>query len=193
MAGFGLAAVHGGHAIDLAEYDGLCSDCDLALVDRFATWEGAPYDGGGYAVSIHRRSTTFQRQRSVCRRLVTPFVGSPLPSCRRGSRATLRRWWSTPGRRPTGRRFGTIPGSIHVPRTVLEWRFDPASGYRHPSVVTSIKPLVVVCNHGYSSSLAAASLVHLGFTSVADLVGGMQAWIAAAAEVDHPDHTHLDL
>lgn len=52
IAGFGLDRRH--DAITLAEYDRAAADAGLELVDRFATWEGAPYDDGGYAVSIHR-------------------------------------------------------------------------------------------------------------------------------------------
>ena len=90
-------------------------------------------------------------------------------------------------------RFGVIAGSIHVPRTVVEWHLDPANGYRHPHVRSFDQPLVLVCNGGYSSSLAAASLLDLGFTDVADLVGGVRAWIDAGLEVVSPDHSHLDL
>ncbi len=90
-------------------------------------------------------------------------------------------------------RFGVIAGSIHVPRTVLEWHLDPANGYRHPAVRSQDQPLVVVCNGGYSSALAAASLLDLGFTAVSDLAGGMRAWIAEGHPVVEPDHCHLDL
>jgi hypothetical protein len=51
VAGFSLVD-NGG--LTLVDYDTLCTACDLTLVDRFATWEGAPYSGGDYAVSIHR-------------------------------------------------------------------------------------------------------------------------------------------
>lgn len=90
-------------------------------------------------------------------------------------------------------RFGVIPGSIHVPRTVLEWHLDPANGYRHASAPDFDDPIVVVCNGGYSSSLAAANLVTLGFTSVADLIGGHRAWCDAGLPVAEADHSHLDL
>jgi rhodanese-related sulfurtransferase len=90
-------------------------------------------------------------------------------------------------------RFGVIQGSIHVPRTVLEWHLDPANGYRHPAVRSLQQPLVVVCNGGYSSALAAASLLDLGFTDVSDLVGGVRTWIAEGQPVVEPDHCHLDL
>ena len=97
-------------------------------------------------------------------------------------------------RTPTDRsRFGVIAGSIHVPRTVVEWHLDPANGYRHPAVVAFDQPLVLVCNGGYSSSLAAASLLDLGFSDVGDLVGGIRAWLVAGLEVVEPDHSHLDL
>jgi rhodanese-related sulfurtransferase len=90
-------------------------------------------------------------------------------------------------------RFGVIAGSIHVPRTLVEWHLDPANGYRHPAVGSFEQPLVLVCNGGYSSSLAAESLMELGFRDVADLIGGMRAWIGAGFSVVEPDHSHLDL
>ncbi|MER5946575.1 class I SAM-dependent methyltransferase [Streptomyces sp. NPDC001904] len=56
VAGFGLDAAHlpVPPGLTLAEYDACCAAAGLALVDRFATWDAAPYDGGGYAVSVHR-------------------------------------------------------------------------------------------------------------------------------------------
>lgn len=90
-------------------------------------------------------------------------------------------------------RFGVIPGSVHAPRTVLEWHLDPANGYRHPAVSDLDQSLVVVCNGGYSSSLAAANLTALGFSDVADLIGGHHAWVAAGLPVTDADHSHLDL
>ncbi len=90
-------------------------------------------------------------------------------------------------------RMGVIAGSIHVPRTVLEWHLDPANGYAHPAVDSLDRRLVVVCNGGYSSSLAAANLVRLGFTDVRDLIGGVRAWIHHGHPVGPPDHAHLDL
>ena len=90
-------------------------------------------------------------------------------------------------------RFGVIPGSVHVPRTVVEWHLDPANGYLHPAMISFDQPIVVVCNGGYSSSLAAANLVRIGFTSVGDLIGGHAAWRAAGLPVQPPDHSHLDM
>jgi len=76
------------------------------------------------------------------------------------------------------RRRGVIPGALHVPRTVLEWRVDPETRpeYRSPHIHGLEERLVVVCAHGYSSSLAAATLQVLGFTHATDVVGGFEAW-----------------
>ncbi len=90
-------------------------------------------------------------------------------------------------------RFGVIAGSIHVPRTVVEWHLDPANGYRHHDVTSFEQNLVLVCNGGYSSSLAAESLLDLGFSDVGDLIGGIRAWTEACFELVEPDHSHLDL
>jgi rhodanese-related sulfurtransferase len=90
-------------------------------------------------------------------------------------------------------RSGVIPGSMHVPRTVLEWHLDPSNGYRHPAAISYDEPIVVVCNGGYSSSLAAANLVDLGFEDVSDLIGGHRAWLAAGLPIERADHSHLDL
>jgi rhodanese-related sulfurtransferase len=90
-------------------------------------------------------------------------------------------------------RTGVIAGSIHVPRTVLEWHLDPANGRRHPAVTSFDRAVVVVCNGGYSSSLAAANLGRLGFTDVADLIGGVHSWCAEGFPTVEPDHSYLDL
>jgi rhodanese-related sulfurtransferase len=75
-------------------------------------------------------------------------------------------------------RNGVIPGSNHVPRSVLEWRCDSASGYANPAVAESDQPLILVCVEGYSSSLAAVSLIDIGVREVGDLDGGFAAWLA---------------
>jgi rhodanese-related sulfurtransferase len=76
-------------------------------------------------------------------------------------------------------RDGVIPGSVHVPRSVLEWRVDERSGFSNPHVAQRELELVLVCNEGYSSSFAAAALRELGFSRAGDLAGGFQAWRAA--------------
>ncbi len=76
-------------------------------------------------------------------------------------------------------REGAIPGSLHVPRTLLEWRADPSCDHCDPRIADLEARLIVVCNDGYSSSLAAANLRRLGFSRVADLAGGYRGWVAA--------------
>ena len=73
---------------------------------------------------------------------------------------------------------GGIPGAVVIERTVLEWRLDPACEARLPLASYDLH-VVVVCNEGYSSSLAAATLQELGVRRATDLVGGFRAWKAA--------------
>jgi rhodanese-related sulfurtransferase len=73
-------------------------------------------------------------------------------------------------------RDGIVPGSLHIPRTVLEWRLDPDSAWRNPHVGGLDQQIVLLCDHGCSSILAAASLVELGFARAGDVVGGFAAW-----------------
>jgi rhodanese-related sulfurtransferase len=80
-------------------------------------------------------------------------------------------------------RGGVVPGSVHVPRTVLEWRLDPSSPWRNPYVAGTGVRIVVLCDHGWSSSLAAATLVELGYEGTADVAGGFEAWLAAGLPV----------
>ena len=81
------------------------------------------------------------------------------------------------------RRAGIIPGSVHVPLSVLFWRLDPSSGYDDPALSDPARPVILICAHGFSSSLAAAPLHALGFASVGDVVGGFEAWSAAGLPV----------
>ncbi len=74
---------------------------------------------------------------------------------------------------------GEIPGALVIERNVLEWRLDPASPDRIPQVEGYDQTIVVVCDAGYASSLAAASLQALGLVHATDLDGGFQAWRAA--------------
>lgn len=81
----------------------------------------------------------------------------------------------------TRRRDGVVPGSVHIPRTVLEWRLEPGGQWRTPHVAEGSRVLVL-CDHGYSSLLAAASLVSLGVDAV-DVQGGFAAWRDAGLPV----------
>jgi rhodanese-related sulfurtransferase len=73
-------------------------------------------------------------------------------------------------------RDGVVPGALHVPRTVLEWRLDPHSRWRTEHVDAGTAEVILLCDHGYSSSLAAATLVELGLFRVGDVIGGFEAW-----------------
>lgn len=75
------------------------------------------------------------------------------------------------------RAAGEIPGAVVIDRNVLEWRLDPASASRIPETGTG-RTIVIVCEEGYQSSLAAAGLRDLGLDAT-DLDGGYRAWVAA--------------
>lgn len=78
-----------------------------------------------------------------------------------------------------------IPGALFYPRNVLEWRIDPASGYSDPSLGGDLgRWLILVCNEGYQSSLAAGTLQDLGFAPATDLIGGFQGWRAAGLPIE---------
>ncbi|MFE2703319.1 rhodanese-like domain-containing protein [Streptomyces mirabilis] len=80
-------------------------------------------------------------------------------------------------------RDGLIPGALVVERNELEWRLDPEGSHRAPEATRHDLRVVVVCNEGYASSLAAVSLHQLGLHRATDLVGGFQAWKAAGLPV----------
>ncbi len=81
-------------------------------------------------------------------------------------------------------RDGGIPGALVVDRTVLEWRLDPASKSRLPEAANHDVRVILICDQGYSSSLAAASLQGLGLVNATDVIGGFEAWKAAGLPVD---------
>jgi rhodanese-related sulfurtransferase len=74
---------------------------------------------------------------------------------------------------------GEIPGALVIDRNVLEWRLDPKSPDRIPEVDDYDQTVIVFCDEGYASSLAAASLQALGLVNATDLAGGYQAWLGA--------------
>jgi rhodanese-related sulfurtransferase len=80
-------------------------------------------------------------------------------------------------------RDGTIPGAHVVPRNVLEWRLDPLSPHRDPSLACPEAHVVLLCHEGYQSSLAAATLQRLGLPRATDVIGGFRAWRAAGLPV----------
>jgi rhodanese-related sulfurtransferase len=79
---------------------------------------------------------------------------------------------------------GQVPGAVFIPRNVLEWRCDPRSEHRDERVSDPRRRLILMCNEGYQSSLAAATLLELGLERATDLAGGFQAWRAAGLPVE---------
>ena len=77
---------------------------------------------------------------------------------------------------------GPMPGAIVVERIHLEWRLDPTSPDRLDFAAPDLR-VIIVCNEGYSSSLAAHSLQKLGVSRATDLVGGYRAWQAFDSSV----------
>ena len=83
--------------------------------------------------------------------------------------------------RPAAQRAGQgeIPGSVIVERNHLEWRLDPGCDARLPWVTGYDHRIIVFCQEGYTSSLAAAALLDLGLSRSTDVIGGYRAWTAA--------------
>ncbi len=81
-------------------------------------------------------------------------------------------------------RDGVIPGAKFIARNVLEWRCDPASEWRDSE--TADRQLIVFCNEGYQSSLAAATLQQLGHPEATDMIGGFQAWRDSGLPIGSP-------
>lgn len=80
---------------------------------------------------------------------------------------------------------GELPGAIVIDRTVLEWRLDPRSAWRIPEATCADLEIILACRQGYSSSLAAASLRSVGLHRATDMIGGVEAWIAAGLPIHH--------
>ena len=82
--------------------------------------------------------------------------------------------------RPAAQRaeHGEIPGAIIIERNVLEWRLDPRSDARLGFATRYDLDVIVICQEGYTSSLAASSLHDLGLTRATDVIGGYAAWRA---------------
>lgn len=89
--------------------------------------------------------------------------------------------------RPAAQRAqaGAIPGALVIERNVLEWRFDPRSDARLPVADTYDLPVIIFCQEGYTSSLAAAALQDLGLHRATDLAGGFAAWRSAGLPTTH--------
>jgi rhodanese-related sulfurtransferase len=81
-------------------------------------------------------------------------------------------------------RDGRVPGAVEVDRNVLEWRCAPESEWRDERVSDPERVVVVMCNQGYQSSLAAATLRQLGLARVTDMEGGFERWSADGLPVE---------
>jgi rhodanese-related sulfurtransferase len=81
------------------------------------------------------------------------------------------------------RRDGEIPGAVVIERNVLEWRLDPTSPHRIAEATGADQVVIIICDEGYASSLAAATLRSLGMANATDMAGGFQAWRAAGLPV----------
>jgi rhodanese-related sulfurtransferase len=187
VAGFSLEP--GGYT--LAEWDEHCAASGLALEDRWSTWSRDPYSGGDYHVSVHRRTDRFT---------VHDLVAEARSNLVRITAADLERELAADPtlivadtRQAEERsRVGHVGGSVHLPRTVLEWRADIASGYSARTITGLDQRIVVVCNDGYSSSLAAANLQRLGFRRATDLIGGFNGWLRAGLPIERHEVGPLD-
>jgi rhodanese-related sulfurtransferase len=81
-------------------------------------------------------------------------------------------------------RDGRVPGAVEIARNVLEWRCAPESESRDERVSDPSQRVIVMCNEGYQSSLAAATLQQLGLPRATDMDGGFQRWVADRLPVE---------
>ena len=81
------------------------------------------------------------------------------------------------------KRDGRIPGSVHVPRGMLEFWVDPSSPY-YKKQFDDAESLILYCNKGARSALAAQSLQRMGLEAVAHMIGGMSRWESDIGEIE---------
>lgn len=117
---------------------------------------------------MSRIDRVLEAARRRYRRLAADQV--PGGAARRGARRH-------PAPSPAGPE-GEVPGALVIERNVLEWRCDPTSDARLPQAVDDDVEWVILCSEGYTSSLAAASLLDLGLHRATDVVGGYRALAA---------------
>lgn len=79
---------------------------------------------------------------------------------------------------------GKIPGSVHIPRGMLEFRADPTSPY-HDAAMDPEKRIILHCASGGRSALGAATLQEMGYSHVAHLDGGFKSWVEQDRPVEH--------
>ncbi|HWN74078.1 MAG TPA: rhodanese-like domain-containing protein [Solirubrobacterales bacterium] len=81
------------------------------------------------------------------------------------------------------RRDGLVPGATIVERNVLEWRLDPGGEHRNPDLARPDHRIILICDEGYQSSLAAATLRRFGLDAC-DVIDGVQGWMAAGLPLE---------
>lgn len=79
-------------------------------------------------------------------------------------------------------REGMIPGAFHAPRGMLEFWVDPESPY-YKEILGAGRELVLYCQSGWRSTLAAATLQDMGLSAVSHIEGGFNAWKSAGLPV----------
>jgi rhodanese-related sulfurtransferase len=80
-------------------------------------------------------------------------------------------------------RDGLVPGATVVDRNVLEWRLDPEGEYRNPGLAHRDRRIILICDEGYQSVLAAATLRRFGLDSC-DVIDGVEGWMAAGLPLE---------
>jgi rhodanese-related sulfurtransferase len=83
-------------------------------------------------------------------------------------------------------RDGVIPGALVIDRNVLEWRLDPTSPDRVAGIERTDQQVILLCDEGYASSIAARSLQEIGLERATDMIGGFRAWVAAGLPIMRP-------
>jgi rhodanese-related sulfurtransferase len=78
---------------------------------------------------------------------------------------------------------GRIPGALHVPRGLLEFRADASSPWAEPALLAASR-CVLYCGVGWRSALAAKALQDMGHPAVSHLGGGFEAWRQAGGPVE---------
>ena len=140
---------------------------------------GSPAGRGEADMPDHRNANTV-KDLLIQARAMLPHRPSPAEAFRAQAKGSLLIDIRGDDQRRAG---GLIPGAIVLPRNSLEWRCDPASRWRHPAITSRDVHLILICQEGYQSSLAAATLQCLGLVNATDLDGGFAAWAAAGLPV----------
>ena len=91
-------------------------------------------------------------------------------------------------------RDGDIPGAVLINRNEFEWRCDPSAQRRNACIAPHNydQRVIVLCNQGYQSSLAAGNLQCIGMKNVTDVIGGFEAWRAAGLPIVRYENKNLD-